>query len=481
MFNIKEIKQKVDKIVEVYEKKIYPQLKNKSALIYQSLNDYLQKECKNRGISSSNSVYHELYPYSIIFREKKPDSLREKIVRNDYYNKIYDEDENKLIENIYKNINDLIGYTILVDTSRYLEGFHKILFETEHSEIKIVSNSTDPLKKIGDLTYYNLKADFKDENRSIKIEIQIKSAIVSAFTNLQHKLIYKNNRVMISKKNSDFMIKAITPAIVAVESVINTAESSIKTANDEKNDFNRKEIIQDLLHKSTNGNELFDSFIEKLDQIVARAYLGYEKYQGGNESLENFLEVFKLTENSLDKDGKYANSSSLLMSLLLSIVKIDKEFIKFVLFFDYYCSKKNFIDTSESLMRYFDEQFSVFLNLDQHGEFSEMLLIDDNLNIVKLLITTNEVVSAVVTDLEDLMVTNDITERIDSLRDFLANKVMNELSKVNNVHYEFEDYISWNTDFINIQPELVESYKKHIKESKELSGKTSSNTIGGVE
>ena len=292
MFNVKEIKQKVDKIVEVYENNIYPQLKNKSALIYQSLNDYLQKECKDRGISSSNSVYHELYPYSIIFREKKPDSLREKIIRNDYCNKIYDEDESKVIENVYKNIDDLIGYTILVDTSRYLEDFHMILFETEHPEIKIVSNNADPIKKIGDLTYYNLKANFKDENSTLlKIEIQIKSAIVSAFTNLQHKLIYKNNRVMISKKNSDFMIKAITPAIVAVESVINTAESSIKTAEDEKKDFVRKERIQTLLHNSTGGSELFDSFIDKLDQIIARAYLGYEKYQGGNESLEKFLEV----------------------------------------------------------------------------------------------------------------------------------------------------------------------------------------------
>ena len=183
----------------------------------------------------------------------------------------------------------------------------------------------------------------------------------------------------------------------------------------------------------------------------------------------------------MDKDEKYASErDSLLMSLLLSIVKIDKDFLKFVLFFDYYCSKKNFADTSESMKGYFDEQFSVFLNLDKHGEFSEMLFIDEDLNIVKLLITTNEVVSAVVTDLEDLMEDNNITEIIDNLRDFLAKKAMNELSKVNNVQYEFEDFISKNADFINIQSELMESYKKHIKEAKELSRNTSNNTLGGV-
>lgn len=99
---MEDIILKAEKIADIYENCILDDLKTQSDKIYKALQQSLETLCIENKTITSNSVYKEIFPFSIIYRVKKRESLKEKVIRESLFEKIYSESEEKIKSNIYK-------------------------------------------------------------------------------------------------------------------------------------------------------------------------------------------------------------------------------------------------------------------------------------------------------------------------------------------------------------------------------------------
>lgn len=236
-------------------------------------------------------------------------------------------------------MDDLIGFTILVDTSKKIDMFK--------SFISGKIGKVTPLKvkeaKFGKLFYYNIKATYLDELYGhpipIPIEIQIKSTITSAFTNIQHKLIYKNRDVSILKNNNDLMLKSVTSSVVAIEEVIDSVEESFIKSDSEVEIYYRQKKVQELIHEKANNEKIFDVFISDIDNIVKSALEG-EILLNNCSSNDQKEKVSNRFWASFAKENKNStiqiDTNSFVLKILDSITNINEDLIKKIVCYDYY-------------------------------------------------------------------------------------------------------------------------------------------------
>lgn len=322
-------------------------LEGKLGIIQRNLKNSLEKLCIESGITTSNSVYHEIFPFSLIFRVKNGESLKEKLIRKSLYKDIYDEDTSKIVENIYSKVNDLIGITILIDTSKNLESFANFLYQGKITEIQTITPKKDALSTLGALEYYNIKANYSKLQEVVPIEIQIKSTVVSAFTNIQHKLIYKNKDVSIMRDNSDRILKSVTPSVIAIENVIDSVEESFTSSEEVLETYQRQKRIKQLILEKIEGTSNFDSFIKDIDMIINRSLQGKLISSVGTDD-----EKEKEFWNSLCEEKEVldfsSNQEDFIIRLLTYICKIDFEFISNIIYHDYFIDheieKKDYLD-----------------------------------------------------------------------------------------------------------------------------------------
>lgn len=336
---MEEIILKAEKIADIYERCILDDLKTQSDKIYKALQQSLETLCIENEIITSNSVYKEIFPFSIIYRVKKGESLKEKVIRESLFEKIYSDSKEEIKSNIYKKMDDLIGFTILVDTSKKIDIFKSFI----SGKIGKVTPLKVKKAELGKLFYYNIKATYLDESYGhsirIPIEIQIKSTITSAFTNIQHKLIYKNRDVSILKNNNDLMLKSVTSSVVAIEEVIDSVEESFIKSDSEVEIYHRQKKVQELIHEKANNEKIFDVFISDIDNIVKRALEGeilLNKFSS-NDQKEIVLDRFWVSFAKENKNSTIQiDTNSFVLKILDSITNINEDLIKKIVCYDYY-------------------------------------------------------------------------------------------------------------------------------------------------
>ncbi|MEB8073980.1 nucleotidyltransferase family protein [Mammaliicoccus sciuri] len=378
---MKDIIFKADQIADIYEKLIFNDLIKQSEAIYKNLQKSLEKLCVENRITTSNSVYKKIFPFSIIYRVKKGESLKEKLIRKSLFEDIYSENEGEIKKNIYLYMDDLIGFTILVDTSKKLSYFLNFIMKNL-DEIECLNFNES---KLGELTYYNIKAIYQTELegqiKKIPFEIQIKSTITSAFTNIQHKLIYKNQDVSILKNNIDLMLKSVTSSVIAIEKVIDSAEESFVNSNTEIEKYYRQKKIQELIHKEIDNEQTFDVFISDIDNIVKRAIEGEILLSNCSTDekkkvTDKFLQLFS---KKSEIDTIEIDTKNVVLKILDSITTINKELIKKVVCYDYYLKmhcKIKFEENGEHIQKL--EEIMHYINLLNSRNISifEKILLD---------------------------------------------------------------------------------------------------------
>lgn len=377
---MKEIIRKADEIKDIYINELFEDLEGLTNSIYKNLRKELELLCKEADLVTSNSVYQEIYPFSLIFRVKKPESLKEKIIRKSLYDEIYDQDSTYVTVNILDKVNDLIGITILIDTSKNLEIFANFLFSDKIKGIRTITTHDQSKKEFGDLLYYNVKVIYDKSGIKIPIEIQIKSTIVSAFTNIQHKLIYKNRDVYIMKENNDLMLKSITPSVITIEKVIDSVEQSFLDSEIAVEAYERQKRIQKLIYEKSGDDPIFDVFIKDIDKIIGRSVKG-EIIKCKKEKLKDFeIETNFWDKLSEEKKMVALNSGdkSFLLKILLSIGYIDEDFILNTVYFDYFAKKgsnednytdKKFLDEIDRIWKLIQ-----YLNKEKIDIYDQLLL-----------------------------------------------------------------------------------------------------------
>ncbi|MBU5483191.1 relA/spoT family protein [Clostridium sp. MSJ-11] len=144
---------------------------------------------------------------NITTRVKSSSSLREKIIRNQYYKK-YSSAEELLL-----NLSDLIGVRI---ECRFVEdenNIYKVLkeyfnvksedgyfYNDKNKNIKLDLNGKQPQEQRNGFEIYRVDGVFILRDKCINFELQIKSLVNIFWGEIEHKVIYKNNNYILRDK-----------------------------------------------------------------------------------------------------------------------------------------------------------------------------------------------------------------------------------------------------------------------------------------
>lgn len=203
-------------------------------------------------------------------RVKSESSLREKIIRNRYLKK-YNEAE-KLIH----NLSDLIGVRI---ECRFIEDENKIykvlkkhfnktddkvyFYNKENPNITLKLGERQPKKQKNGFEIYRIDGKFNYLDRQIKFELQIKSLVNIFWSEIEHKVIYKNNTYLLEDRFLKDMMKSIKNNLTMIDNqLLNIYKNFNKGQVERTSDYNKKQL-EKLLAKMT-----YDTFSTKMKESI---------------------------------------------------------------------------------------------------------------------------------------------------------------------------------------------------------------------
>ena len=187
-------------------------------------------------------------------------SLKEKILRNNYYLKY------KSPEDMIYNLSDLIGVRVecrfIEDESRVYKILSKKFNITEDDKYYRTDKSEKIFLKLCDKQPQEQKNGFKiyridgkyyfDEDNSISFELQIKSLVNVFWSDIEHKILYKNyNYLMMEDFFRDIMssikenLEMIDRQLLILYDEIGDRPDSIEEVNEEQ----LKAFLSSIIHK----------------------------------------------------------------------------------------------------------------------------------------------------------------------------------------------------------------------------------------
>ncbi|PHV70209.1 (p)ppGpp synthetase [Sporanaerobium hydrogeniformans] len=159
-------------------------------------------------------------------RVKSKKSLKEKIIRNDYYQKY------TTIETVLENLPDLIGIRIecrfnqdeaelykfikkqFSEKSEELEDYY---FSLENPDILLNLGSKQPKEQKNGIKMYRIDGKYIKEHAIINFELQIKSLVNVFWSEIEHKIIYKNYNYVIADRFYKDIMKSIKNSLATID------------------------------------------------------------------------------------------------------------------------------------------------------------------------------------------------------------------------------------------------------------------------
>ncbi|MGL5149689.1 MAG: GTP pyrophosphokinase [Clostridium sp.] len=250
---------------------------------------------------------------NISSRVKGKESLKEKIIRNNYYKKGYTPEE------LINRLSDLIGIRLECRFIKDEEEVYKILREhfnillhngysinSNNENISIEISTPQPQYQKNGFSIYRIDGKYLLKEREISFEVQIKSLVNIFWGEIEHKIIYKNN----SYHLIDSYIKDIMSSIK--KNLMMIDHQLLVTYNQ----FNAKE----------NNGERHDEFEKLLSKIIYDAYAVKMKKNLG------FVVDFKKPCDTIlryflrDKEKDYTDNMIKILSRLNEINSLDTRF-----------------------------------------------------------------------------------------------------------------------------------------------------------
>lgn len=250
-------------------------------------------------------------------RVKSEHSLREKIIRNRYLKKY----ENP--KDLIHNLSDLIGVRLecrFVEEERLIYKVLKAFFNTTDDDIYYYNESNDkirirldkeqPRKQKNGFEIYRIDGVFIYGQKNINFEIQIKAMVNIFWSDIEHKVIYKNN------------------AYVMVDEFLNDVMSSIKS--------NLSMIDNQLssVYKSFNENTSKDKALKQKSMEKFLAKIAYDTFSEKMEKDIGFIVDFKkpcetIINYSFNSKDKEDISGDTMVQGLMRLNEISKKDIDF--------------------------------------------------------------------------------------------------------------------------------------------------------
>lgn len=190
-------------------------------------------------------------------RVKSKKSLKEKIIRNDYYQK-YDTKEK-----LFDNISDLIGIRLECkfvqdETEIYkfikrhfnekAEGFEDYYYNASEPNIIFNLGGKQPKEQKNGVKMYRIDGKYLGGQKNINFEIQIKSLVNIFWSEIEHKIIYKNYNYIIADNFYKDIMKAIKNSLTTIDQQLLLISNQIETGETNTID-KREEQLENLLSK----------------------------------------------------------------------------------------------------------------------------------------------------------------------------------------------------------------------------------------
>lgn len=205
--------------------------------------------------------------FNISTRVKSALSLKEKIIRNNYYLSYNSSQE------LFDNLSDLIGVRI---ECRFIEDEEAILkfikskfthlngskfnYCTKNSNICLDLKIEQPLKQKNGFELYRIDGYIENNGFKFNFELQIKSMVNLFWSEIEHKIIYKNYNMVLGDKFYKNILNSIKNNLSMIDNQLLTIYNHMNKINTEEQ-FIKREQLEALLSKM-----IFDLYATKVKE-----------------------------------------------------------------------------------------------------------------------------------------------------------------------------------------------------------------------
>ena len=192
---------------------------------------------------------------NISSRVKSTMSLKEKILRNDFYLKY------KSPENLIENISDLIGMRIecrfIEDEAevygKLLEIFNKAqgndyYYNEKSPNIQLKLDGDQPQLQKNGFGIYKIDGKYIRGETTINFELQIKSLVNVFWGEVEHKILYKNYRYLLTEDLFKDVMVSLKENLTMIDKQLMILNNHLRDM-DESNKDKRREQLEALLSK----------------------------------------------------------------------------------------------------------------------------------------------------------------------------------------------------------------------------------------
>lgn len=195
--------------------------------------------------------------FNISTRVKSASSLKEKIIRHNYYLKYNSP------KDLFENLSDLIGVRIecrFIEDEEHIFKFIRTVFNCTNEEgfnyssqnpnIFLDLNEHQPLKQKNGFELYRIDGFVVNEGEKFNFELQIKSMVNNFWGEIEHKIIYKNYNMILGDKFYKNILHSIKNNLCLIDNQLLTIFNHVNSnMNNTPGMGIKKEGIELLLSK----------------------------------------------------------------------------------------------------------------------------------------------------------------------------------------------------------------------------------------
>lgn len=253
-------------------------------------------------------------------RVKSSNSLKEKIIRNQYYQKY----ETK--ELLFKNVPDIIGVRIEcrfiqdeADLYKYIKRFFnekseedkELYFNSKKPNILLNLAGKQPQEQKNGMKIYRIDGKYREGEVEVNFEVQIKSLVNVFWGEIEHKVIYKNfNYVIADKFYKDIMksiknsLSTIDQQLLLISNQFDQGEGDSFVTQEAEMEKVLAKVIYDIfamkMKESIGVLVDFKKSCEAIVKYVFRDTLGREASERGENILIGFEKVRGIDREGID-------------------------------------------------------------------------------------------------------------------------------------------------------------------------------------
>ena len=253
-------------------------------------------------------------------RVKSQKSLKEKIIRNQYYQK-YDTKEV-----LFENVPDIIGIRLEcrfiqdeTDLYKFIkrsfgeksETYEGFFYSNTNEKLLLSLAGKQPQEQKNGMKIYRIDGKYVDDGQVVNFELQIKSLVNIFWGEIEHKVIYKNYNYVIADKFYKDIMKSIKNSLTTIDQQLLLISNQFDQTDEktyERQEKQLESILSKLIYdifakhmKETLGVLVdFKSSCEAIVRYVFRDALESSMNDYGQHLINGFQKVRGIEEQLID-------------------------------------------------------------------------------------------------------------------------------------------------------------------------------------